>query len=257
MLTRFFEAIGRFVLKIFEGIGTIALLYADTMKQALHKPRIGHILNQMAHLGVDSLVIVSLTLLFTGVVFTLQTAHEFIRFGAQSTVGGIIAIAIGRELGPVLVGVVCAGRVGAAITAEISTMKVTEQIDALKVMSVSPVNYLIVPRMIACMIAVPILTVFGDIIGVLGGWIVATQYSGISSYLFVNSIKMFAHIYDLTGGMIKAVFFGNVIAVLGCYYGLNCPDGAEGVGIATTKTVVTSIIVIFILNALLTFFIYR
>ena len=257
MLTRFFEIIGAFVIRRFEELGTIILLCVETMKQLKHKPRIRHIIAQMSHLGVDSLVIVSLTLLFTGVVFTLQTAHEFIRFGAQSTVGGIIAIAIGRELGPVLVGVVCAGRVGAAITAEISTMKVTEQIDALRVMAVSPVNYLIVPRMIACMIAVPLLTVFGDIIGVLGGWIVATQYSGISSYIFINSIHMFAKIYDLTGGMIKAVFFGNVIAVLGCYYGLNCPDGAEGGGIATTKTVVTSIIVIFILNAFLTFIIYR
>mgnify|MGYP002623966673 FL=1 len=257
MLTKFLEAVGGWVLRRCEELGTIALLYADTMRQATRKPRIGHILAQMSHLGVDSLTIVSLTLLFTGVVFTLQTAHEFIRFGAQSTVGGIIAIAIGRELGPVLVGVVCAGRVGAAITAEISTMKVTEQIDALRVMAVSPVNYLIVPRMIACMIAVPLLTVFGDIIGVLGGWVVATQYSGISSYLFINSIKMFATIHDLTGGMIKAIFFGNVIAVLGCYYGLNCPNGAEGVGIATTRTVVTSIIVIFILNALLTFIIYR
>jgi len=251
--------IGGFIIRRFEEFGTIILLYVDTMRQVTRKPRIKLILAQMSHLGVDSLTIVSLTLLFTGVVFTLQTAHEyeFIRFGAQSTVGGVIAIAIGRELGPVLVGVVCAGRVGAAITAEISTMKVTEQIDALKVMSVSPVNYLIVPRMIACMIVVPILTVFGDIIGVAGGWLVATQYSGISSYVFMNSIKMFAHIYDLTGGMIKAIFFGNVIAVLGCYYGLNCPDGAEGVGKATTKTVVTSIIVIFILNALLTFIIYR
>ena len=257
MLTKFFETIGSFMIKRFEEFGTIVLLYVDTMKQVPHKPRIKLILGQMAHLGVDSLTIVSLTLLFTGVVFTLQTAHEFIRFGAQSTVGGVIAIAIGRELGPVLVGVVCAGRVGAAITAEISTMKVTEQIDALKVMAVSPVNYLIVPRMIACMIAVPILTVFGDIIGVAGGWLVATQYSGISSYVFINSIKMFANTYDLTGGMIKAIFFGNVIAVLGCYYGLNCPDGAEGVGKATTKTVVTSIIVIFILNALLTFIVYR
>ena len=257
MLTKFLEKIGGFMIKCAEGLGTMVLLYAETIKQARHKPRIRHIIAQMSHLGVDSLAIVSLTLLFTGVVFTLQTAHEFIRFGAQSTVGGVIAIAIGRELGPVLVGVVCAGRVGAAITAEISTMKVTEQIDALRVMSVSPVNYLIVPRMIACMIAVPLLTVFGDIIGVVGGWIVATQYSGISSYVFTNSIKMFANIYDLTGGMIKAIFFGNVIAVIGCYYGLNCPDGAEGVGIATTKTVVTSIIVIFILNALLTFIIYR
>ena len=241
-LEKFFESVGGFVIRRLEEFGTIVLLYADTMKQLRRKTRWRHIIAQMSHLGVDSLLIVSLTLLFTGVVFTLQTAHEFIRFGAQSTVGGIIAIAIGRELGPVLVGVVCAGRVGAAITAEISTMKVTEQIDALKV--------------IACMIVVPLLTVFGDIIGVFGGWFVAVFYSGISSYLFMHSIDMFAEIYDLTGGLIKAIFFGNVIAVLGCYYGLTCPNGAEGVGKATTKTVVASIIVIFILNAVLTFFIY-
>ena len=257
MLTKFFEVIGRFTIKRLEEFGTIVLLYLDTMKQLKHKPRIRHIIYQMSHLGADSLLIVSLTLLFTGVVFTLQTAHEFIRFGAQSTVGGIIAIAIGRELGPVLVGVVCAGRVGAAITAEISTMKVTEQIDALRVMAVSPVDYLIVPRMLACMVVVPILTIFGDVIGVFGGWVVAVHYSGISSSVFMTSIKMFAEMYDFTGGLIKAIFFGNVIAVLGCYYGLNCPNGAEGVGKATTKTVVSSIIVIFILNAVLTFIIYR
>ena len=256
MLINILETIGTFVIKRLSEFGTIVLLYVDTIKQLKHKPRMNHIIAQMSHLGVDSLTIVSLTLLFTGVVFTLQTAHELIRFGAQSTVGGLIAIAIGRELGPVLVGVVCAGRVGAAITAEISTMKVTEQIDALRVMAVSPVNYLIVPRMIACMIVVPLLTVFGDIIGVVGGWVVATQYSGISSYLFMNSINLFADVKDLTGGLIKAIFFGNVIAVLGCYYGLNCPEGAEGVGKATTKTVVASIIVIFMLNAVLTFFIY-
>ena len=257
MFTKLLEAVGGFVIRRFEEFGTIVLLYVDTIKQLRHKPRIGHIIAQMSHLGVDSLLIVTLTLLFTGVVFTLQTAHEFIRFGAQSTVGGVIAIAIGRELGPVLVGVVCAGRVGAAITAEISTMKVTEQIDALKVMAVSPVDYLIVPRMLACMFVVPVLTIFGDIIGVAGGWLIAVYYSDISSYMFMESIRTFAKMYDLTGGLIKAMFFGNVIAVLGCYYGLNCPEGAEGVGKATTKTVVTSIIVIFILNALLTFVIYR
>lgn len=256
MLQNFLAFVGGFVLRRLEEVGTIALLYADTMRELFHRPRVRHIVAQMSHLGVDSLTIVSLTLLFTGVVFTLQTATEFIRFGAQSTVGGIIAIAIGRELGPVLVGVVCAGRVGAAITAEISTMKVTEQIDALRVMAVSPVNYLIVPRMIACMIVVPLLTVFGDCIGVLGGYAVAVYYSGISSYVFIDSIKTFADIYDLTGGMIKAIFFGNVIAVLGCYYGLHSPDGAQGVGIATTRTVVSSIIVIFILNAFLTFLLY-
>ena len=256
MLMKILETIGSFVLKYLSNLGMIILLYADTMKQLRHKPRMNHIIAQMSHLGVDSLAIVSLTLLFTGVVFTLQTAHEFIRFGAQSTVGGIIAIAIGRELGPVLVGVVCAGRVGAAITAEISTMKVTEQIDALRVMAVSPVDYLIVPRMLACMIVVPLLTVFGDLIGVFGGWVVAVYYSGISSYLFMHSIDIFVEVHDMTGGLIKAIFFGNVIAVLGCYYGLHCPEGAEGVGKATTKTVVASIIAIFILNALLTFIIY-
>ena len=252
----FLEMLGAFVLKRLEEFGTIVLLYWETVRQLRHMPRMRHVIAQMSHLGVDSLMIVCLTLLFTGVVFTLQTAHEFIRFGAQSTVGGVISIAIGRELGPVLVGVVCAGRVGAAITAEISTMKVTEQIDALRVMAVNPVEYLIVPRMLACMIVVPLLTAFGDLVGVLGGWMIAVHYSGISSYLFLHSIETFVVTHDLTGGMLKAVFFGNVIAVLGCYYGLHCPEGAEGVGKATTRTVVASIIVIFILNALLTFLIY-
>ena len=174
----------------------------------------------------------------------------------RGDVGAVIAIAIGRELGPVLVGVVCAGRVGAAITAEISTMKVTEQIDALRVMAVSPVDYLIVPRMLACMLVVPLLTVFGDFIGVFGGWVVAVYYSGVSSFLFTNAIHVYVDAYDLLGGLVKAVFFGNVIAVLGCYYGLHAPDGAEGVGRATTRTVVASIIVIFILNALLTLILY-
>lgn len=256
MLIRLFEAIGGFIIRRLEEFGTIVLLYRDTMRELRHRPRYRSILAQMSHLGVDSLLIVTLTLLFTGVVFTLQTADILIDFGAQGTIGGIISIAIGRELGPVLVAVVCAGRVGAAITAEISTMKVTEQIDALRVMSVSPVNYLIVPRMIACMIVVPILTVFGDVIGVVGGWAIATFYSGISSYLYMNSIYTYVEVFDLTGGVIKAIFFGNVIAVLGCYYGLHSPDGAEGVGRATTKTVVASIIAIFILNAVLTFILF-
>ena len=255
-MMRLLEKIGSFVLERFEWVGSVILLLAAAVKEMRRPLRFQHIFAQMSHLGVDSLAIVALTMLFTGMVMTLQVAHEFIRFGAQSTIGGVIAIAIGRELGPVLVGVVCAGRVGSAITAEISTMKVTEQIDALRVMAVSPVNYLIVPRMLACMIVVPILTVFGDVIGVLGGYITAVHYSGISPYTFTHSITQFAEIYDMTGGLIKAIFFGNVIAVLGCHYGLNAPNGAEGVGKATMQTVVTSIIVIFILNAVLTFFLF-
>ena len=256
MATKIFEAMGAFIIKRCAELGTMVLLYVNILRQLKGKIRWRSIISQMSHLGVDSLTIVSLTLLFTGVVITLQTAAKFIEFGTQSTIGGVVAMAIGRELGPVLVGVVCAGRVGAAITAEIATMKVTEQIDALRVMAVSPEGYLILPRMLACMVVVPILTVFGDIIGVAGGWATAVYYSGISSYTFMNGIHTFVEVFDLTGGMVKAVFFGNVIAVLGCYYGLTCPEGAEGVGKATTRTVVTSIIVIFMLNAVLTFILF-
>lgn len=256
MFIKILAKIGSFAIGRAEEFGVIVLLYAETMRQLTKKLRWRHIINQMSHLGVDSLSIVSLTLLFTGIVLTLQTATEFLRFGAASAVGGVISIAIGRELGPVLVGVVCAGRIGSAITAEISTMKVTEQIDALRVMSVNPVNYLIVPRMLACMFVVPLLTMFGDLIGILGGGVIAVYYNGISSYIYIDSIDTFCKLYDITGGMIKAIFFGNVIAVLGCYYGLHSPDGAEGVGIATTRTVVASIVAIFALNAFLTFIIF-
>jgi len=253
---KFLEFFGKNVIQRLTALGVVTLLYFESMRRVFKRPRISSIINQMSHLGVNSLTIVSLTLGFTGVVLTLQTASQFIKFGAESTLGAVVAIAIGRELGPVLVGIVCAGRVGSAITAEISTMKVTEQIDALKVMAVNPIDYLIVPRMIACMIAVPLLTIFGDIIGLLGGFIIAVFYSGISSTVFFNSIQIFCDSFDLTGGVIKAIFFGSIIAVLGCYYGLNSPDGAEGVGKATTKTVVSSIIAIFVFNALLTFVLF-
>lgn len=253
----FFERLGAGIIKWLGIIGEVVLLVGETFRQLRRPPRVRHIINQMAHLGADSLPIVALTLLFTGMVMTLQVAHEFIRFGAQSTIGGVIAIAIGRELGPVLVGVVVAGRVGSAITAEISTMKVTEQIDALRVMAVNPVEYLIVPRTIACMIMVPMLTVFGDMVGIAGGWGVAVSYPEITSYLYWNSIDFLVKMHDVTGGLIKAAVFGAVIAILGSYCGLKAPEGAEGVGIATTRSVVSSIIVIFMLNCFLSVILFR
>ena len=184
MVTQWLEKIGSIVLKWLGYTGEVMLLLGETLRQMKKPPHLRLVFAQMAHLGVDTLPIVALTLLFTGMVMTLQVVHEFIRFGAQATIGGVIAIAIGRELGPVLVGVVAAGRVGAAITAEISTMKVTEQIDALRVLATNPVGYLVVPRIIACMVMVPLLTVFGDVVGVLGGWLVASGGRGISSYLY-------------------------------------------------------------------------
>lgn len=250
------ERIGKNVLILCSFVGAVVLLLFDALRELKEPIRVRHLFQQMSHLGVDSLTIVGLTLLFTGMVLTLQIAQEFIRFGAQSTIGGVVSIGIGRELGPVLVGVVCAGRVGAAITAEISTMKVTEQIDALRVMATSPIGYLVVPRMLACMLMVPVLTVYGDVIGVFGGWLVATEFFNISSFVYMHSIEVFASLHDVTGGLIKATVFGIVIAILGCYYGLHAPEGAEGVGKATTRTVVSSIIMIFLLNVCLSFMLY-
>lgn len=256
MFIKFLEGIGRFVIINLETLGKFTVLVRDTLIQFRHLPRMKHVFQQMAHLGVDTLPIISLTLLFTGMVVTLQTATEFIRLGAQSTIGGVVTIAVGRELGPVLAGVVTAGRVGAAITAEISTMKVTEQIDALKVMATNPIGYLVVPRLLACMLMLPILVVFGDVIGSIGGWFVATYYD-VNIHMYVQSIDAFVVPHDVTGGLIKAVVFGAIIAIVGCYYGLNAQNGAEGVGKATTRSVVISIIVIFFTNCLLSAILYR
>lgn len=250
------EKTGRYVITSVENTGRIVILFGQTLfhLRAI-SPR--HTLHQMAHLGVDSLPIVLLTILFTGMVITLQTAHEFIKYGAQSSVGGVVAIAMGRELAPVLTGVVCAGRVGAAITAELGSMKVTEQIDALRVMATNPIAYLVVPRLVACVLMMPLLVTFGNVIGTIGGYLVAISYAGISSYTYIHSIKVFAVVSDLMGGLVKSMFFGAIIAIIGCYKGLTTSAGAEGVGRATTGSVVTSIILIFISNYFLSLILYR
>ncbi len=256
MLIAMLEAFGRRSLYLFETAGRIVILFIQALQQLRHL-NVRHVIAQMSHLGVDSLPIVLLTILFTGMVLTLQTAHEFIKYGAQSSVGGVVAIAMGRELSPVLSGVVIAGRVGAAITAEIGSMKVTEQIDALRVMATDPVAYLVVPRLVACVFMVPVLVVFADAIGVVGGYLVATLYAGISSFSYLHSISVFSEVNDVTGGLIKSMFFGGIVAIVGCYKGLTTASGAEGVGRATTESVVLSIILIFISNYFLSLILYR
>lgn len=255
MILSLIELLGRKVILAAEDMGRIILLFMDALYR-LRSFKMRHVLVQMSQLGVDSLPIVSLTILFTGMVLTVQTAHEFIKYGAQSSVGGVIAIAVGRELAPVLTGVVVAGRVGAAIAAEIGSMKVTEQIDALKVMATSPVSYLVVPRLIALVLMLPILVIYADLIGTVGGYLVATLHSGISSFTYLHSIKVFAETGDVVGGMVKAMVFGAIIAIIGCHKGLTTDPGAEGVGRATTGAVVTSIIIIFISNYFLSLVLY-
>ncbi|MDR3561797.1 MAG: ABC transporter permease [Negativicutes bacterium] len=257
MLIPLLEKIGRRVITQLELAGQIVLLVVDTLFHLRRMPNFRHVAVQMSHLGVDSLPIVLLTLLFTGMVMTVQSAQEFIKYGAQSSVGGVVAVAMGRELAPVLTGVVFAGRVGAAITAEIGSMKVTEQIDALRVMATNPIAYLVVPRLIACVFMLPILVTFGDIIGTIGGYLVATMYAGIGSFTYLHSIKIFAVVNDVVGGLVKSMFFGAIVAIIGCYKGLTTAEGAEGVGKATTSSVVTSMICIFICNYFLSLILYR
>lgn len=249
------ELLGKNIIAGCQASGRMMLLFLATLKQ-LRNASPKEIVRQMALLGADSLPIVLITILCTGMVFSVQTAKEFVRFGASGSVGGIVAIAMGRELVPVLTGVVVAGRIGAAIAAELGTMKVTEQIDALRVMAANPISYLVAPRFIALVLMMPILVIFANIIGNLGGWLVAHYYAGINTFSYTNSIKTLAEFYDIFGGMIKSCFFGAIIATVGCYKGLNAPNGAEGVGLATTASVVLSIILIFIFNYFLSIVIY-
>lgn len=241
------DSFGRRMMRFVDVLGAITLLIIETVREIRHMSK-KSLFRQMSHLGVDSIVIVSLTLIFAGAVMTMQVADVMIDYGAQSTVGGSIAIAMGRELGPVLVGVVLAGRVGAAMTAEIGAMSVTEQIDALRVMAVNPIGYLVTPRFLACVLMVPVLAFYGVFLGVLGGYIIAVDLKGIPSSTFINSINMICSLSDLTYGLIKASVFGAVIAIVGCYKGMHTKKDAAGVGQATTSSVVTSIIIIFILN---------
>ena len=224
MLQTICNDIGKIMLEGCANAGRMMLLFTDTLKR-ISKADEKETVRQMAKLGADSLPIVMMTILFTGMVFSVQTAKEFVRFGASSSVGGIVAIAMGRELVPVLTGVVVAGRIGAAIAAEIGTMKVTEQIDALKVMATNPTTYLVVPRFLAIVLMMPVLIVFANTIGKVGG-------------------------------MLKSAVFGGIIAIVACYKGLGAKQGAEGVGIATTGSVVLSIVLIFITNYFLSILLY-
>ena len=226
----FFELLGSKTIGLFHQLGAVILLLNSSCKELNHL-RFRETIKQCLDLGVLSFPIVALTLLFTGMVLSVQIAGELTKYGAGFTVGAIVAIGMGRELGPVLCGVVLAGRVGAAITAEIGTMRVTE--------------------LLSCMAMLPILTVFGVSIGVFGGMIVASLTHGVSSYVFIHSIEVFCIPSDLYIGVMKSVVFGMIVALVGCDRGMTCEAGAEGVGRATTQSVVYSIIMIFAANYLL------
>ena len=214
-------------------------------------------LDQMAAVGPESLLIALVTAIFVGMVFTIQVAREFINFGAGNTVGGVLALALTRELAPVLTGVVLAGRVGSAFAAEIGTMRVTEQIDALYMLKTDPIDYLVTPRVIACCLMLPVLTLLSLITGMMGGLLIATSVYNLSQTVFIDSARNFIDFWDICSAMIKAACFGALVAVIGCSWGLTTTGGAKGVGQSTTAAVVTALLTIFITNFLLSWVMFQ
>jgi phospholipid/cholesterol/gamma-HCH transport system permease protein len=210
------------------------------------------ILRQFLQIGYYSLPVVGLTAIFSGAVLALQSYSGFSRFNAESSVATVVVLSITRELGPVLAGLMVAGRVGASMAAEIGTMKVTEQIDALRTLSINPFKYLIAPRVIAGILMLPLLVLVADVIGVMGGYLVSVYSLGFSPGPYMSSTFKFLETVDVISGLVKAGFFGLVIATMGCYFGYKSGGGAEGVGIATTNAVVSASISILLLNYMIT-----
>ncbi|MBN3897772.1 MAG: MlaE family lipid ABC transporter permease subunit [Nostoc sp.] len=214
-------------------------------------------LEQMAAVGPDSLFIALLTAIFVGAVFTIQVAREFINFGAGNIIGGVLSVALTRELSPVLTAVVLAGRVGSAFAAEIGTMRVSEQIDAMLMLRTDPIDYLVIPRVLACCLMLPILTLLSLLTGMFGGFIIATNIYNLSDTVFLDSARNFLGIWDILSAMIKACCFGILIAVIGCSWGLTTTGGAKGVGQSTTTAVVTALLIIFVSNFFLSWLMFQ
>ena len=214
-------------------------------------------LEQMASVGPKSLAIALITASFVGMVFTIQVAREFIHFGATTAVGGVLAISLTRELAPVLTAVVLAGRVGSAFAAEIGTMRVTEQIDALYILKTDPIDYLVTPRVIACALMLPVLTILSLVTGMIGGLFIANSLYDIPSSVFLDSVENFLKTWDLVSSMIKSLIFGALIGIIGCSWGLTTTGGAKGVGKSTTTAVVTSLLAIFIANFFLSWLMFQ
>jgi len=248
-----FAAIGRVTLGFFRETGRLTLFTADSVFGVVRPPVYWWLIaQQIMRIGYFSLPVVGLTAFFTGGVLALQIYNGASRYGAESFVPVVVLVGITRELGPVIAGLMVAGRVAAAIAAEIGTMRVTEQIDALTTLSTNPVKYLVVPRLIAAVISMPILVAIADSIGVFGGYIASTQSLGFNGSVYMNNTMNGLTWDDVSSGLIKAAVFGFIIALMGCYNGFNSKGGAQGVGSATTNAVVSASILILAANYLLT-----
>lgn len=252
MITSLIHKLGKNTLEFFQEFGQVANLLFGIIKNFRNIPRSRRlILFQMEHIGVNSLPLVLIIAVFTGAVAAWQAAYQLKGIAPLSFLGGATSRAIITELGPVLTGIVIAGRVGASIAAELGTMKVTEQIDALETMAISPVRYLAMPRFLAAITMMPVLVIFANFIAVLGAYIVSNYFLGVSFAVFFTSVKRFFLIPDLMAGLLKTIVFGGVTSLLGCHIGFHTEGGAEGVGLSTIRSFVMSAALILILDYLL------
>jgi len=246
-------AIGRIFLKFLATTGRITLFTAHALSHCVRPPFFPRlILKQMIDIGYYSLPVVGLTAVFTGMVLALQSYTGFSRFSAESAIPNVVVLSITRELGPVLAGLMVAGRIGAAIAAEIGTMRVTEQIDALTTLSTNPFKYLIAPRLIAGITMLPVLVLIADIIGVFGGYLISIYKLGFNPAGYLKNTIDFYSFLDVFSGLVKAAAFGLIITLMGCYHGFNSRGGAQGVGAATTNAVVSASILILCFNYIIT-----
>jgi len=237
----FFSRIGKPVIAFLSHVGGIAILFFQTIYWCFQPTKQKKaVFSQMVFVGIDSLLIIGVTSFLVGMVTAWQTGMAVASFGGKTYIGGVVAVALAREMAPLIVGLMIAGRVGSSFAAEIGSMKITEQIDALKALAVEPIQYLVAPRFIACLVMVPVLVVFALIIGLIGAWLVATNSLGVDSAIYINHVMSFTKVKDVYAGLAKSGAYGAVTAIISCYRGLIVRGGSEDVSRATTFAVVFS-----------------
>lgn len=255
------HALGRVALALIEGVGDLTRFMLLTFAGLFGRmPRSRVLWPVMYEVGVRSVPVIFVTGLFIGMVLAVQSYDTLRMYRLESRIGSVVNVSLVKELGPVLAATMLAGRVGCAMAAEIGTMRVTEQIDALKAMGANPVSYLVVPRFLACFWLIPVLTLIADGVGMLGGWFVSVRVLGVSDHYFWLYSQQFITAFDVVSGVLKSMFFGAAIAVIACHRGFNCGSGAEGVGRAATDSFVSCFIAILVLDFVLVLFlnnIYR
>lgn len=232
----------------FTTVGESTLIGLDAARRLFRRPiEVQETINQMAFVGVASVPIVALTNFFSGAVLALYTTQFLSKYGGTAFIGATVGLSVTREIGPVLAGIMVAARCGSAMAAQIGTMAVTEQVDALRMLSVHPTNYLVIPRVVASVLMLPVLALVGIYSGVLGGYLVATM-GGVPSGAFLQSIRQFVEPWDFVGGMLKTPVFGLIVAIVACQQGMRTQNGAVGVGRATTNAVVVSMVLVYVAN---------